>query len=72
MQSAATVHDAFLDIGSSSNDFTGEFEGTGYTIDGLIVSDRSNYVDRDDVRSSIRNQAAAQAVLAKLDALGMK
>ncbi len=38
----------------------------------LECIEHGDYVDRDDVRSSIRNQAAAQAVLAKLDALGVK
>lgn len=38
----------------------------------LYCVEQGDYVDRDDVRSHIANERAVSAVLARLDALGMK
>lgn len=38
----------------------------------LYCVEQGDYVDRDDVRSHITNERAVSAVLARLDALGMK
>lgn len=60
---------------NSSIDLAFQREGAmdAYICEALMACiDQADYVDRDDVRSSIRNETAAKEVLAKLDVLGVK
>ena len=70
-----TMVDA-LDVQMNSNieiAFSSERAMDAFICEALLACiDQGDYVDRDDLRTHINNEQAASAVLARLDALGMK